>query len=88
MSRLFRNDCSRWNSSFLVSGGFRLWLVTGHSFQTETSASLAKLQAEKAAFDKVLQDITSVQSSQDVDGLRDYLQNTQLKVEVRKRAPF
>ena len=63
-------------------------LVTSHLFQTETSASLTKLQAEKADVDKVLEDITSVQSSQDVDGLRDYLQSTQLKVEVRKPAPF
>ena len=32
--------------------------------------------------------MTSVQGCQDAVGLRDYLQNTQLKVEVRSHAPY
>ena len=32
--------------------------------------------------------MTSVQGCQDAVGLRDYLQNTQLKVEVRSRASY
>ncbi|KAI0274639.1 peroxisomal membrane anchor protein conserved region-domain-containing protein [Gloeopeniophorella convolvens] len=48
----------------------------------DISASFAKLQAEKQAAAKVLQDLTSVQGWQDVDALRDYLQNSQLKSEM------
>ena len=56
------------------------------SIQTDVSASFAKLQAEKLAADKILQEMTSVQGCQDAEGLRNYLQNAQLKVEVRRRA--
>lgn len=49
----------------------------------DVSASFARLQAEKLAADHVVQELTSAQSCQDADGLRDYLQNAQLKVEVR-----
>ena len=56
------------------------------SIQTDVSASFAELQAEKSAADKILQEMTSVQGCQDAEGLRDYLQNAQLKVEVRRRA--
>jgi hypothetical protein len=42
-----------------------------------------KLQDEKSAANKVLQEMTPVQGCQDAVGLHDYLQNTQLKVEVR-----
>lgn len=48
----------------------------------DVSASFARLQAEKTAADKVLQELTSVQSFQDADALRDYLQNAHLKVEI------
>lgn len=48
----------------------------------DVSASFAKLQAEKSAADNVLQEMTSVQGCQDADGLRNYLQNAQLKVEM------
>lgn len=37
------------------------------------------------AVDKVIQELTSLQSCQDADALRDYLQNAHLKVEVRTR---
>jgi hypothetical protein len=40
------------------------------------------------AADEVLQEVTSVQGCQDAVGLRDYLQNTQLKVEVGSRASY
>ncbi|KAH8998970.1 hypothetical protein EDB86DRAFT_792809 [Lactarius hatsudake] len=53
----------------------------------DVSASFSKLQAEKTAADKVLQELTSVPSFQDADALRDYLQNAHLKVEVRTRIP-
>ncbi|KAF8271395.1 hypothetical protein EI94DRAFT_1797142 [Lactarius quietus] len=49
---------------------------------TDVSASFAKLQTEKEAADKVLQELTSVPSCQDADALRDYLQNAHLKVEI------
>ncbi|KAI0257559.1 hypothetical protein BJV78DRAFT_1349405 [Lactifluus subvellereus] len=48
----------------------------------DVSTSFARLQAEKSAADKVVQELTSAQSSQDADGLRDYLQNAHLKVEM------
>lgn len=48
----------------------------------DVSASFSKLQAEKTAADKVLQELTSVPSFQDADALRDYLQNAHLKVEI------
>jgi hypothetical protein len=32
--------------------------------------------------------MTSVQGCQDADGLRNYLQNAQLKVEVRRHVPY
>ncbi|KAI9508782.1 hypothetical protein F5148DRAFT_1299180 [Russula earlei] len=47
----------------------------------DISASLATSLAEKLAADKVLREMTSIQSCQDAEGLRDYLQNAQLKAE-------
>ena len=38
---------------------------------------------ERLTADKILQEMTSLKGCQDADGLRDYLQNAQLKVEVR-----
>ena len=49
---------------------------------SDVSTSFKRLQAEKLAADKVLQELTPVQTLRDVDGLRDYLQNFTLKVEV------
>ncbi|KAH9982467.1 hypothetical protein BGW80DRAFT_1263442 [Lactifluus volemus] len=48
----------------------------------DVSASFARLQAEKLAADKVVQELTPAQGSQDAQGLRDYLQNSQIKAEV------
>ncbi|KAI0313730.1 hypothetical protein OF83DRAFT_1086136 [Amylostereum chailletii] len=49
---------------------------------SDVSTSFKRLQAEKLSADKVLQELTSVQSVQDADGLRDFLQNSQIKVEI------
>ncbi|KAI0030646.1 hypothetical protein K488DRAFT_87555 [Vararia minispora EC-137] len=49
---------------------------------SDVSTSFKRLQAEKLAADKVLQELTSVQTVQDASGLRDFLQNSQLKVEM------
>ncbi|KAI0307801.1 hypothetical protein B0F90DRAFT_1813194 [Multifurca ochricompacta] len=49
---------------------------------TDVSESFGKLQSEKSAMDKVLQELTPVQSCQDAGALRDYLQNAQLKIEM------
>ena len=49
---------------------------------SDVSTSFKRLQAEKREADKVLQELTSVQSMQDAAALRDFLQNYQLKVEV------
>lgn len=57
-------------------------------FYTDVSASFAELQAEKLAADNVLQEMTPVQGCQDAVGLHNYLQNTQLKVEVRSHASY
>ena len=72
----------------LVSGDYFLSHGIGPSFQADVSESLAKLQAERLAADKVLQEMTSLKGCQDADGLRDYLQNAQLKVEVRHHVSF
>ncbi|TFY83598.1 hypothetical protein EWM64_g422 [Hericium alpestre] len=49
---------------------------------SDVSTSFKRLQAEKLAADKVLQELTPVQSLKDSEGLRDYLQNFTLKVEI------
>ncbi|THH20641.1 hypothetical protein EW146_g766 [Bondarzewia mesenterica] len=49
---------------------------------SDVSTSFKRIQAEKLAADRVLQDLTPVQTMQDADGLRDYLQNFTLKVEM------
>jgi hypothetical protein len=48
----------------------------------DVSRSFKKLQAEKLAADKVLRELTSVEGIDNVDALRDYLQNASLTVEV------
>lgn len=50
--------------------------------RTDVSTSFKRLQAEKLAADKVLQEFTPVGSVQEVDALRDYMQNMNLKTEV------
>lgn len=49
----------------------------------DVSTSFKRLQAEKLAADKILQELTPLQSVQEVESLRDYLQNMTLKTEVR-----
>ena len=48
----------------------------------DVSTSFKRLQAEKLAADKVLQELTPLQSVQEVESLRDYLQNMNMKTEV------
>ncbi|KZV77459.1 hypothetical protein PENSPDRAFT_679021 [Peniophora sp. CONT] len=49
---------------------------------TDVSTSFKRLQAEKREADKVLQELTTVQSIQDAAPLHDFLSNYQLKVEM------
>ncbi|KAI0348473.1 hypothetical protein BDW22DRAFT_1410606 [Trametopsis cervina] len=49
---------------------------------SDVSTSFKRLQAEKAAVDRVLQETTSVQTIQEADALRDFLQNMNLKTEM------
>ncbi|EKM61178.1 uncharacterized protein PHACADRAFT_134491 [Phanerochaete carnosa HHB-10118-sp] len=48
----------------------------------DVSTSFTRLQAEKAAADRVLHELTSVESMVEADGLRDFLQNLNLKTEM------
>lgn len=48
----------------------------------DVSTSFKRLQAEKLAADKILQELTPLQSVQEVESLRDYLQNMSMKTEV------
>lgn len=48
----------------------------------DVSTSFKRLQAEKLAADKILQEFTPLQSVQEVESLRDYLQNMTMKTEV------
>ena len=48
----------------------------------DVSTSFKRLQAEKVAADRVLAELTSVESIKEADALRDFLQNMNLKVEV------
>lgn len=49
---------------------------------TDVSTSFKRLQAEKLAADSVLRELSPLETMQDVNGLRDYLQNLGLKTEV------
>ncbi len=51
--------------------------------RVDVSTSFKRLQAEKLAADRVLRELTSVESVMDVEALRDFLQNMNLKTEVR-----
>lgn len=48
----------------------------------DVSTSFKRLQAEKLAADRVLREVTSVESMVEVDALRSYLTNMDLKAEV------
>ena len=50
----------------------------------DVSSSFKRLQAERLAADKLLQDLTPLQSIQDTDGLREYIKNINLQSEVRR----
>ncbi|KAI1793914.1 peroxisomal membrane anchor protein conserved region-domain-containing protein [Ganoderma leucocontextum] len=58
----------------------RLKLVE-HRF-ADVSTSFKRLQAEKLAADRVLRELTSVESVTEVDALRDFLQNMNFKTEM------
>ncbi|KAI0652235.1 hypothetical protein C8Q79DRAFT_84554 [Trametes meyenii] len=49
---------------------------------SDVSTSFKRLQAEKLAADRVLHELTSVESMTEVDALRDFLQNMALKNEM------
>ncbi|KAI0800904.1 hypothetical protein C8Q74DRAFT_1454470 [Fomes fomentarius] len=48
----------------------------------DVSTSFKRLQAEKLAADRVLRELTSVESVMDIEALRDFLQNMNLKTEM------
>ena len=48
----------------------------------DVSTSFKRLQAEKAAADRILCELTPLESIQEVDALRDFLQNVNFKTEV------
>ena len=52
---------------------------------SDVSTSFKRLQAERLAADAVLRELSPLQTMQDIDGLRDYLQNLGLKTEVHIR---
>ena len=47
------------------------------------SSSFKRLQAEKLAADKLLQELTPLQTIQDTEGLKEYIKNINLQSEVR-----
>jgi hypothetical protein len=50
---------------------------------TDVSTSFKRLQAEKRAIDSIIRELTPMEGLQDPDALRDYLQQTDQKLEVR-----
>jgi len=50
------------------------------------SSSFKRLQAEKLAADKLLQELTPLQTIQDAEGLKEYIKNINLQSEVRCHA--
>ncbi|THV04873.1 hypothetical protein K435DRAFT_648447 [Dendrothele bispora CBS 962.96] len=80
-------DAPQDNSSSAITSGAnveelqeRLKLVEQRF--TDVSKSFKRLQAEKLAADSVLRELTPVETLQDSDGLRSYLQNIAAKVEI------
>ncbi|GJE87588.1 GRIP domain-containing protein [Phanerochaete sordida] len=49
---------------------------------TDVSTSFKRLQAEKAAADRILRELTPVETIAEADGLRDFLQNMNMKTEM------
>ncbi|CAL1695430.1 unnamed protein product [Somion occarium] len=49
---------------------------------TDVSTSFKRLQAEKAAADRILRELTPLESVQETDALRDYIQNMNMKTEM------
>lgn len=55
--------------------------LTG-GIRVDVSSSFKRLQAEKLAADKLLQELTPLQSIQDAEGLKEYIKNINLQSEV------
>jgi len=53
----------------------------------DVSSSFKRLQAEKLAADRLLQELTPLQSIQDTEGLQEYIKNINLQTEVRHTIP-
>lgn len=51
--------------------------------RTDVSTSFKRLQVEKRAADGLLKELTPLESISDAEGLRDYLNNMSMKLEVR-----
>ena len=49
----------------------------------DVSTSFKRLQAEKVAADRVLRELTPVESVSEVEALREHFQNMNMKTEVR-----
>ncbi|KAG8681335.1 hypothetical protein FRC08_015705, partial [Ceratobasidium sp. 394] len=49
---------------------------------SDVSTSFKRLQAEKAAADKLIREVSSLEGLSDLDALRDYMVNQKLKVEI------
>jgi hypothetical protein len=60
-------------------------LNSANTSVSDVSTSFKRLQAERLAADAVLRELSPLQTMQDIDGLRDYLQNLSLKTEVHIR---
>ncbi|KAF9785533.1 hypothetical protein BJ322DRAFT_1006501 [Thelephora terrestris] len=55
---------------------------------TDVSSSFKRLQAEKLAADRLLQELTPLQTIQDTEGLKEYIKNINLQSEVRLHSAF
>ena len=54
---------------------------------SDVSTSFKRLQAEKTAADRIFRELTPLESIQEADALRDFLQNVNFKTEVRISRP-
>jgi hypothetical protein len=82
MWKVYRNDLNWLNRDSQVCSCGSALNCTNTSVLV-VSTSFKKLQAERLAADAVLHELSSLQTMQDVDALRDYLQNQGSKIEVR-----
>ena len=55
---------------------------------SDVSTSFKRLQAEKTAADRIFRELTPLESIQEADALRDFLQNVNFKTEVRISESF